>query len=66
MRLILNIIWFVLAGWYIAVAHVVIGAAQFVTLIGIPFGIWAAKSPRAARVINTVCDTLQTFIAPPQ
>ena len=37
--LVLNIIWFVLAGWYIAVAHVVIGAAQFVTLIGIPFGI---------------------------
>ena len=34
-----NIIWFVLAGWYIAIAHVVIGAAQFVSIIGIPFGI---------------------------
>jgi glycine betaine/proline transport system permease protein len=30
-------------------------------LIGIPIGIWAAKRERAARVINTVCDTLQTF-----
>lgn len=37
--LVLNIIWFVLAGWYIAIAHVVIGAAQFVSIIGIPFGI---------------------------
>ena len=37
--LLLNIIWFVLAGWYIAIAHVMIGAAQFVTIIGIPFGI---------------------------
>ena len=37
--LLLNIIWFVLAGWYIAIAHVVIGAAQFVSIIGIPFGI---------------------------
>ena len=37
--LVLNIVWFVFAGWYIALAHVVIGAAQFVTIIGIPFAI---------------------------
>jgi glycine betaine/proline transport system permease protein len=30
-------------------------------LIGIPLGIWAARRPFAARVINTICDTLQTF-----
>ena len=35
----LNVIWFLLAGWYIAISHVVIGAAQFVSIIGIPFGI---------------------------
>ena len=35
---VLNIIWFLLAGWYIALGHVVIGAAQCVTIIGIPFG----------------------------
>lgn len=29
--------------------------------IGIPLGIWAAHRPRAARVVLTVCDTLQTF-----
>ncbi len=37
--LILNIAWFVFAGWYIALAHVVIGAGLFVSLIGIPFAI---------------------------
>jgi uncharacterized membrane protein YccF (DUF307 family) len=35
----LNIIWFVLAGWYLALHHLVIGVAQCVTLIGIPFGL---------------------------
>jgi uncharacterized membrane protein YccF (DUF307 family) len=39
MGLLLNVIWFVLAGWYIALGHVLIGAAQFVTIIGIPFAI---------------------------
>ena len=37
--LILNIIWFILAGWYIAIAHIGVGVAQCVTIIGIPFGI---------------------------
>jgi uncharacterized membrane protein YccF (DUF307 family) len=36
--LVLNVVWFIFAGWYIALAHVVIGAAQCVTIIGIPFG----------------------------
>jgi len=35
----LNVIWFVFAGWYIALAHVLIGLAQALTLIGIPFAI---------------------------
>ncbi|MBL8582688.1 MAG: ABC transporter permease subunit [Rhizobiaceae bacterium] len=30
-------------------------------LIGVPTGIWASRHPRGARVVNTVCDTLQTF-----
>ena len=37
--LLLNIVWFVFAGWYIALAHLIIGCAQAVTLIGIPFAI---------------------------
>ena len=36
---ILNIVWILVAGWYIALSHVLIGVAQCVTLIGIPFGI---------------------------
>ncbi|MGI9356225.1 MAG: ABC transporter permease [Rhizobiaceae bacterium] len=30
-------------------------------IIGLPLGIWAARSPGAAKVILTICDTLQTF-----
>ena len=30
-------------------------------LIGVPLGVWAARSPRAARVLMAVCDSLQTF-----
>ena len=35
----LNVVWFVFAGWWLAIGHVVIGVLQCVTLIGIPFGI---------------------------
>jgi len=41
--------------------YLVTSATVLCVVIGIPFGIWAAKSPAAARVITTVCDTLQTF-----
>jgi uncharacterized membrane protein YccF (DUF307 family) len=34
-----NILWVVLAGWWLALGHLVTGIAQCVTLIGIPFGI---------------------------
>jgi uncharacterized membrane protein YccF (DUF307 family) len=39
MGALLNIVWFIFAGWYIALAHVIIGVAQAITLIGIPFAI---------------------------
>jgi uncharacterized membrane protein YccF (DUF307 family) len=35
-----NVIWFVLAGWWLALAHVVLAVALAVTLIGLPFA-WA-------------------------
>ena len=35
-----NVIWFVLAGIWLAIAHLVVGIACFITIIGIPFG-WA-------------------------
>ena len=34
-----NIIWVVVAGWWLALAHIVAGVAQCLTIIGIPFGI---------------------------
>ncbi|BCY06854.1 YccF domain-containing protein [Actinoplanes sp. L3-i22] len=33
-----NVLWVVLFGWWIALHHIVIGIAQCVTIIGIPFG----------------------------
>lgn len=38
-----NIIWFVVAGLWLAVAHVATGIALFVTIIGIPFAIASFK-----------------------
>jgi len=35
----LNIIWFVFAGWYIALSHLIIAVAEFVSIIGIPFAL---------------------------
>ena len=36
---VLNIIWFILGGWYIALSHLLIAFAEAVTIIGIPFAI---------------------------
>ncbi len=35
-----NIVWFVLAGWWLAVMHIVAAAGFAITIIGIPFA-WA-------------------------
>jgi len=34
-----NVIWIIVAGWWLALAHIFTAIAQFVTIIGIPFGI---------------------------
>ena len=38
LRLVFDIIWIVLFGWDIAVAHAIAGLIFFVTIVGIPFG----------------------------
>jgi len=38
-----NIIWFIVAGWWLAVGHVLSAFACFITIIGIPFGIQHIK-----------------------
>ena len=35
-----NILWFVLAGWWLAIGHLVVAAGFAVTIIGLPFA-WA-------------------------
>lgn len=39
MRLILNLLWLVLSGFWMFVAYMVVGALWCVTIIGIPFGL---------------------------
>ena len=43
-----NIIWVLLAGWWLALAHLIAGILQCVTIIGIPFGIANFKLVPAA------------------
>ncbi len=34
-----NVLWIIVAGWWLALAHLVTGVAQCVTIIGIPLGL---------------------------
>ena len=34
-----NVIWFVLAGWWLALGHLISGVAMCLTIIGIPLGL---------------------------
>ena len=43
MKTLLNILWLVLSGVWMAVGYAVFGALMFVTIIGIPFGVQAFK-----------------------
>jgi uncharacterized membrane protein YccF (DUF307 family) len=38
-----NVIWFLLAGFWLAVAHIMVALVLFLTIIGIPFGIQHLK-----------------------
>ena len=43
MRLVLNIIWFVLAGLWLAIGYAVVALVMFILIITIPFGIASAR-----------------------
>jgi uncharacterized membrane protein YccF (DUF307 family) len=45
-----NVLWFVLAGWWLALEHLVIGILLCVTIIGIPLGVACFKMAGAALV----------------
>jgi uncharacterized membrane protein YccF (DUF307 family) len=38
-RLVGNIIWFVLGGWYLALLHIITGVVLGLMIIGIPLGL---------------------------
>src|SRR6266511_1767464 len=45
-----NILWFVLAGWWLALEHLILGALLCLTIIGIPLGVGSFKMAGAALV----------------
>ncbi|MHB8530622.1 MAG: YccF domain-containing protein [Caulobacteraceae bacterium] len=53
----LNVVWIIFGAWHIALAHLVIGAAQAITIIGIPFAwknlelAWIALAPVGKTVV---------------
>ena len=66
MKTIGNILWLVLAGFWLALGYALAGALLCITIIGIPFGIQAFKLAGLAlwpfgRVIVQSDDTLIVF-----
>jgi uncharacterized membrane protein YccF (DUF307 family) len=45
-----NILWFVLAGWWLALEHLLVGILLCITIIGIPLGVASFKMAGAALV----------------
>ena len=43
LRVIDNVLWFVLAGLWMAIAYLIAGVIQCITIIGIPFGVQSFK-----------------------
>lgn len=43
LEVLVNLLWLVLFGWELFLAHLVVGALLCVTVIGIPFGVQAFK-----------------------
>ncbi len=43
-----NVIWLILAGWWVALGHLVSGVLLCITIIGIPFGVANFKLARLA------------------
>ncbi len=64
--LVVSLLFFIIVmigNWEFATTtfYFVFTAAIVCVLIGVPLGLWAARSDRAAKVIMLICDTLQTF-----
>lgn len=46
--IVMNIVWFVVAGWWLVVAHLVVAVLLAITIIGIPFAIAVLKMSKVA------------------
>ena len=65
-----NMLWFVFAGWWLALGHLVAALGCFVTIIGIPFGIQHLKlaglalAPVGKTVVSTeVAEAARLYAA---
>lgn len=56
-----NIAWFILAGWWLALEHLIVGCLLCLTIVGIPLGVGAFKMAGAALVPfgKEIVDTRQ-------
>jgi glycine betaine/proline transport system permease protein len=55
---------FILTGFWVEAmktAYLVLVSGLMCLAIGIPVGVWCARSDRVARITLSICDTLQTF-----
>jgi uncharacterized membrane protein YccF (DUF307 family) len=46
--LIVNILWFIIAGWYLTLLHIITGVLECLTIIGIPLGLGNFKMIRVS------------------
>jgi uncharacterized membrane protein YccF (DUF307 family) len=62
-----NVLWFVLAGWWLALAHLITGVLLCLTIIGIPLGVADFKMAGAALVPfgREIVSTAQLGQLPP-
>jgi uncharacterized membrane protein YccF (DUF307 family) len=66
LSVIANILWFVLAGWWLALGHLVTGILLCLTIIGIPLGVASFKMAGAALVpFGKEIVPLDSLAAPP-
>jgi len=62
-----NVLWFLLAGWWLALGHLFTGILLCITIIGIPLGIASFKMAGAALVpFGKEIVSLRTLTQPPQ
>jgi uncharacterized membrane protein YccF (DUF307 family) len=45
-----NVLWLVLAGWWLALSHLIVGCVYCLTIIGIPLGVGSFKMANAALI----------------